>query len=381
MINPNDNCRLFFNSANFCSVPWNHFGVYMNGDITTCSKGSKLGNIHTIHDIGEFFQDNQRLKTIRKNLFNDITDPNCAKCKSMECNDYSFLRGMYNSNFIKSDVAYSEDHSFSLNGIDLHWGSTCQLKCITCWANQSSSIAKEENKPILSVTDEAADKIIKLVANNQTTITELYLSGGEPTLIAHNYRLLMALDPSTLNPNCQIRVNSNLMFKSNNRIIKELLKFPNVLVTVSADNIGERFEYVRRGASWEQFVANLLMLKQTHVKLRLNSVFFVGNAFDISDTHEYFMDEFAISDITINQLGMGHSNILCRNLDNNLKDLCKTKILSHCKKHASDKNLQGQLHNCLNELGAEKETSYVPFFESVDMKEGTNWKRIFKELI
>ena len=81
------------------------------------------------------------------------------------------------------------------------------------------------------------------------------------------------------------------------------------------------------------------------------------------------------------QLGMGHSNILCRNLDNNLKDLCKTKILSHCKKHASDKNLQGQLHNCLNELGAEKETSYVPFFESVDMKEGTNWKRIFKELI
>ena len=154
----------------------------------------------------------------------------------------------------------------------------------------------------------------------------MYFSGGEPTLIKYNLNLLKQLEKRD---DLLIRVNSNLMWDTDNSIVKEILKFPNVMFTCSADNLDQKFEYIRRGATWERFVSNLKYLSTfSNVKLRINSVFFVLSAFDLLDTIDYFYTHFEINDFTINQCGMGHTYFRCRNLSSNFKESIKTKLLS-----------------------------------------------------
>lgn len=279
--------------------------------------------------------------------------------------------------FKHADVDYSNKTAFQLNAIDLHWSSTCNLKCVTCWAKQSSAIAQEQGEPIQHTPDEQADTIIDLIVSRQHYMKEIYLSGGEPTLIKHNVRLLKQLDKSI---DCTFRVNTNMMFEQNNPVITELLKFKNVLITISADTTGSRFEYIRREANWHKFLNNLQFLKDTHFDIRVNSVFFVASALYLTDTQKFFHAGYDITDFTINQVTMGHTNIQCRNLSQSLKDICVEKIINHKNNFPCNQNLTGQLDNCLEELQKPKEEDYQLFFESFADKVDVNWQDIFTEL-
>lgn len=379
-MNSKDNIRLFFKSQHFCAVPWNYFKVWTDGSILTCVRGSSKIDREGDISVSKMLQTNITLQTIRKNLYNDILDSNCASCQSLEQSNYKFLRGLYNDLFKTSTVDYSSTTDFICKGVDLHWGSTCQLKCITCWAEQSSSIAKEQNIPIKNISTDDANNIIDIIVKNQEVMEEIYLSGGEPTLIKHNLSLLQQLDETKLNSNCIIRVNTNMMFDEKNSIVNELLRFPNVLFTISADGLYERFEYIRRGAKWNTFINNLNILQKTHFKWRLNIVFFVGSALTLPHTHRFFIDNYGITDLTINQL-TNQKNILCRNLSDELSHKCKELLLEHKYIYKDNKNLGGQIDNCITELSEPAEMSYISFFEYFDKLEGTNWKQTFKELI
>jgi organic radical activating enzyme len=372
-INPKKKFFLFKQSKHFCSVPWNYFKVSTDGTISTCVFGSEsLGNI-----TDEFMPD-PNLLDIKQSLYNDILPNNCTYCQSQENDNYKFLRDLYNPMFVSADVDYSNVNEFKLSGVDLHWSSICDLKCITCWAPQSSSIAVEQGLPILHVPTNDANQLIDRIVENQAHLKEIYLSGGEPTLIKHNLLLLQKLDKDI---NCTIRINTNMMFKAGNQIIEELKKFSNVLFTISADAMESRYEYIRYGADWKVFLKNLELLQQVeHFKWRLNSVFFVASALYLTETQEFFRRNFDINDFTINQIGMGHDYLKCRNLPVKSKEQCVDKLAFYMQMQ-SDQNLLGQIKTCMLELHADKENSYEDFFNNVDRKYNTNWQVMFPEIV
>lgn len=374
---PKEKFFLFKQSRHFCSVPWNHIKIDTDGSVATCVNGTNyLGNI-TKDEIDDILS-NSDLLEIKKTLRKDLPSINCKECQKLEnTNDYSykFLRDLYNPMFTKSTVDYNNPNEFILNGIDLHWSSTCNLKCITCWANQSSSIAKELGIPIKHTSSDAAEKIINYIVSNQHTLKEIYMSGGEPTLIKHNLNLLKRLRKDL---NFTIRINTNLSFTDTNPLIEELKKFPRVLFTISADVADEKkFNYIRRGADWNVFLRNLETLQKLHFSWRVNSVFFVATALYLTDTQEYFMRNFDINDFTINQVGMGHNELRCRNLPHSVKPYVMNKLITHKEKYHF---LTGQLDNCLKEVERPIEESYVSFFEDIDNRAGTNWRTVFLEL-
>jgi len=376
-MDPKKKFYLFKQSQNFCSVPWNHIKVDVDGSVTTCGPGlNYLGNT-TKNEINDILT-NSDLIEIRKTLLQDLPSSNCKECRTLEnTNDYSykFLRDLYNPMFIKSTVNYNNPNEFVLNGIDLHWSSTCNLKCITCWAKQSSSIAQEQGLPINHTPAETAEKIIDYIVSNQHTLKEIYMSGGEPTLIKHNLNLLKRLRKDL---DFTIRINTNLSFTRTNPIIEELKKFPRVLFTISADIADEKkFNYIRRGASWNVFLKNLEELKKLHFTWRVNSVFFVATALYLPNTQEYFMNNFDIHNFTINQLGMDHNELRCRNLPQKVKQEVIDKLIAHKEKYSQ---LTGQIDNCLNEVQRPIEESYIKFFDGVDDHAGTNWRQVFLEL-
>lgn len=373
---------LFKQSENFCSVPWNHFKVNMSGAVLTCNPGKNIiGDLNT-HSIEEIIN-NHTVQQIKQNLYNDKADKNCIGCKKLEIHDaaqdYTFLKDLYNPMFVSAEVDYSDTFAFTLSGIDLHWGSTCNLKCITCWDQQSSAIAQEIGSPILNTSIEVADKLIDFIVARQTTLKEIYLSGGEPTLIKHNLRLLTRLRKDL---DFVIRINTNMTFSEDNLIIQELKKFPKVLFTISADAILDRFNYIRRGADWNMFVRNLRVLQQyKNFSWRVNSVFFVASAQGLADTQEFFMENYGITDFTINQEGMGYTSIRCRNLPDTVKEATTTRLLAHREKYKLNSNLYGQLTNCLAEMDNIADEDYRPFFDDADSRSGSNWKDILTELV
>lgn len=382
MINLKRKFSLFRQSKNFCSCPWNVLYVWTNGDIKTCNKGSNtLGNVLTqdIHGV----LTNAEFKKIKSEILSDRIPDNCQYCRRFEnsgngVDEYSHLRNMYNTMFVDQDVDYDAIDNFGLGAVDLHWSSICDLKCITCWPMQSSSIAKEQNLPVQHVNTQKALDMIDFIVDNQKTLKEVYLSGGEPTLIKYNLNLLQKLDKRN---DLTVRVNSNLMWSHDNSIVQEILKFPKVLFTCSADNTKEKFEYIRRGASWSTFVDNLRYLAQfSNVELRVNSVFFVLSAIDLSDTVDYFYQHHLIKNFTINQCSMGHTYLRCRNLPVELKQIAKQRINLMKEKYKSDLNLVGCLNNCQTELELNDSECYRSYLASIDSIAGTDWQRTFPEI-
>lgn len=381
MINYKKKFELFRRSKHFCSAPWNLLYVSTNGDVHTCTRGARIDNLSN-NNI-ETILTNQQFHDIRSGIIQDQVVNNCKGCLALEnqgdgSKNYQFLRNMYNELFVDQELDYENTQGFQLGAVDLHWSSICDLKCVTCWSKQSSSIAVEQGVPVQHTKTEIANQLIKYIVQNQSTLKEVYFSGGEPSLIKYNLTLLQQLEKRS---DLLIRINSNMMWDQDNRIIAEVLKFPRVMFTCSADNTGEKFEYIRRGASWTKFINNLNYLKNfSNVEIRVNSVFFVLSAVDLHHTVDYFTQEHNITNFTINQCGMGHNYLRCRNLSDSVK-LVVTQNLSQAKeRYKSNLNFVGSLNNCLTEISQPSTESYVDYFNHIDSLAGTSWRRLFPEL-
>ena len=381
MLDSKTKFKLFKQNKIFCSAPWNLLYVATDGTVKTCTRGNTYGDLkqNTVEEIVT----NHKYKSLREDILKDRITSNCRRCLNFEnvtdAGKFDSLRNLYNELNIESSVDYTNAEQFKLTALDLHWSSVCNLKCITCWHEQSSSIAREQNMPVKHTPPAVADKLIDYIVSNQTELREIYLSGGEPTLIKYNLKLLRLLEK---NSNLSLRVNTNLQWDTSNSIIQEILKFPNVLFTCSIDGIGDKFNYIRRGANWDRTVKNLEFLKaQSNVKLRVNTVFFVLTGQELPDIIDYFMEDIGVMDCTINQIEMGHDDLRCRNYTPDIKSIVRSRIERCFDKYVNHLNISGNLKNCLNEIEQNPTDSYKNYLDHIDSLQGTDWNKLWPELL
>lgn len=380
-MNPKKKFFLFKQSKNFCAVPWNHFELYTNGDVRTCSKGHAFGNIND-QPLDQILQ-SPDIQSIKQDLLEDRASKNCTGCHRLSSGtDHYDLRNHYNPMFKNSDINYEDTTEFELNGIDLHWDNTCNFKCVYCNPDQSSLIAQEQGIAINRTDNKNIEEIIARVEKNQYAMKEIYLSGGEPLLIKHNAKLLKKITNTAL----PIRINSNIsQATSSNPVFEELKRFKNVLWTISADDCaGERFNYARHGSDWDQFLANLDNIKTLGHGIRLNLVWFVANVSSITETIRYFIQEHGITDITINQL-YSHEYLLARHAPMSIKQQALEQIDELLASGLIQKNSNTwyNISRCKKELEiAESDPlGYCDYFDQLDQRRGTNWRQAFPELI
>jgi len=380
MSDPKTKFKLFKQHKHFCSAPWTVLYVDMEGAMKACTRGSKYGNL--LENSVEEILVNKNYQTLRSDILEDKVTDHCKRCLSYEnqvsSNNYQGIRNMYNLLAIDNNVEYEDVKQFKLNAVDLHWSSICDLKCVTCWAGQSSSIAKEQGKKILHTPTATADRVIEYIVANQTGIKEIYFSGGEPTLIKYNLKLLQQIKKRD---DLLIRVNTNMQWNQDNAIIKEVLKFPKVMITCSADGIGEKFNYIRRGGDWKKFSDNLNYLKTyKNIDIRANTVFFVLTAQELPDIIDYFIEEQGAISHTVNMVGMGQDHLRSRHLPIDIKNSVRNKLKKAFEKYNHDLNIAGNLKNCINELDYTGNNEYQQYFDDIDLLQGSNWREIYPEL-
>ena len=372
---------LFQKSKHFCTAPWNLLYVDVTGSIRSCTAGGNLGDPskQTLQQI----LSNKKYQDLRKNILADKVTDNCKECLTREnissAGKYTGLRNHYNTLGIHSSVDYTDTKQFKLSALDLHWSSLCDLKCVTCWAVQSSSIAREQNKPINHTPPKIANEIIDYVVKNQSELKEIYMSGGEPTLIKYNLKLLKQIEKRS---DLLIRVNTNMQWRQDNQVLKEILKFPNVLFTCSIDGMGEEFNYIRRGGNWNTTLKNIKFLQShSNVEIRANTVFFVLTAQRIPQIIDYFMEEIGSIDHTINQCSMGQYHLRSRNLPSNIKEEVRESLERTFEKYKDNLNIAGNITNCLRELDNKASSDvYKEYFDNIDKLQGSDWRKLYPEL-
>lgn len=240
----------------YCAAPWRGLHINPRGDVKTCCAGdpNMLGNLnqHTIEQIlaGPMMQE------IRTTIQSGRSHAYCYNCVQAERYGRS-ERNWHNDVNQDFDITQADVLEYEPTLIDVRWNTTCNLSCNYCaeacsskWANLKGIAVKSGARPYY-------EQVCEYLAQHQDSIREVALVGGEPLLLPENNRLLDVIPDTatiTLITNLSVNLESNPIFK-------KLADRKRVGWSLSFDNVGSQFEYVRHGAKWNQLLHNLDLIQ------------------------------------------------------------------------------------------------------------------------
>lgn len=301
-----------FDSEAFCPLAWNGIYIQPDGSVDNCCVSkNKLGNLNQ-QSIEEIIHD-KRSKSVRQQMLDGNIVSGCSYCYPDKKTKPTHRENLIDFYRDRGTDLYGSVDNFNLRYIDIRLRNTCNYGCIYCSPELSSTIAQEQKKfPIFE--NNAIEQAIEYFKKNAASLDKIYLAGGEPLMIKENEILLEEILKT--NPRCNILVNSNLSLIRNNRIFDILTSLPNVSWLVSAEDMGDRYEYIRYKGSWKTFSENLLFLKSLVPKEKIffNMVYLALNSKGIFNFIQWLKQhEFETENINIAWIH-GHFSYDPRNL-------------------------------------------------------------------
>jgi len=192
------------------------------------------------------------MQEIRQSLRSGQPHAYCSNCVKAERYGRS-ERDWHNSVSPEFDAASASDLEHLPTLIDVRWNITCNLSCNYCGDKCSSKWAAMKKIPFRSGARPYYEQVCDYLEQHSHSIREVALVGGEPLLLPENERLL-----DVIPRDCIVTLITNASVDlENNRIFEKLTQRSRVGWSLSFDNIGARFEYVRHGATWQRLEHNL----------------------------------------------------------------------------------------------------------------------------
>jgi hypothetical protein len=212
-------------------------------------------------------------------------------------------------------------------------------------------------------------------------IKHIYVTGGEPFIIKGHDVLLDKLIDSGLAKDVTMEYDTNLTV-INDKILDKLKKFKKVMLFVSSDDIGDRFELIRFPGKFELMTKNLQKLKERNIQVsHISSCVGIYSIFSPIRVEDYFSN-------------MGYNNFSFRFLRTDpynisyLPDRMKKEIINiYEKSNLSDRwkgFVCGYLENNMNKY-EDKSSDYVAKFikhmNNLDNIRHTDWKKTFPDVV
>jgi MoaA/NifB/PqqE/SkfB family radical SAM enzyme len=377
--------KTYLTKKSFCVLPWTGLFIQPNGVVKNCSINStELGNINdTALPLILHNTVNQQIKS---DMLNDVIHHRCDRCYNFEANQQNIdqigNRFWYLKKLKNTDRSlYDSTENFQLKMLDLRWKNTCNFACVFCGPDLSSRWATELNQP-QRIDSVSLKESIEYVYDNLHTVEHIYLAGGEPLLIAENLILLKKM--LQINPAINLRINTNLSIV-NNEIYNTIKQFTNVHWTVSIDSVGEEFEYIRYGSSWDTFTKNLSILNRDFPeKINFNFVWCILNSNSIHLAIDYLLNQgYHENTIIVNPLD-DPSWYDIRNLpEETLVDLrfnLKLKIEQTDPHYCLNKSLLMMLNYIQPSSFIKDVSSTLSNLKTLDLRRGLDSRKIFPGL-
>jgi radical SAM protein with 4Fe4S-binding SPASM domain len=275
-------------NKSFCPLPWTGFIVQQNGDVKNCVLSKEvIGNIDT-HSIEDILAGEKNIK-IKEEMLADKKPDSCVGCYQLEKNKNNFDIISQRIYYIKElrgvdPLLYDQIINFNLHTVDIRWTNQCNQACVYCGPHNSTIWEKEIGaSKIMSTT--AKNAIRNFIFNNIKQLRNVYLAGGEPTLMNENLEFLNLLLKE--NPNVILRVNTNLS-NIDTKVANLIKQFKNVHWTVSVESTEKCYEYIRYGGDWKKFCNNLEEIKKIDGhKISFNMLYCILNYLEIFRCIDY----------------------------------------------------------------------------------------------
>lgn len=223
-------------------------------------------------------------------------DEEAAGRTSKRINSQLRLKELY------AQVDWSNDDPDQLWFLDLKLGNICNLKCRICGSWSSSKWVDEELKYLQPHEDKKAhiayqwlkqgawpqnpdtnfwENLKKLLPN----IRYLEFTGGEPFLIQEHFDLLKFAVEQGYSKNIDIHYNTNGTVDPDEAWLWQ--HFNRVEIAFSIDNVGQRFEYERYGAKWQDVNDNIMSIASYQQQSRITTQL----CFTVNIQNVYYLDE------------------------------------------------------------------------------------------
>ena len=269
----------------YCAAPWRGLHINPRGDVKTCCAGdpNMLGNLNeqTIESILH----SPIMQEIRQSIRNGQAHAYCYNCVQAERYGRS-ERDWHNNVSPEFDCQTASDTEHVPTLIDVRWNITCNLSCNYCGDKCSSKWAGLKGIPFKSGARPYYEQVCDYLEQHKSNIREVALVGGEPLLLPENERLL-----DVIPEDCIVTLITNMSVDlTKNKIFDKLSKRNRVGWSMSFDNIGSQFEYVRHSGSWPMVVENVYRIKDLFAQGQwggIHAVYNIYNATRLTDFIEW----------------------------------------------------------------------------------------------
>jgi organic radical activating enzyme len=274
------------NKENFCSLPFTEIFLGPDGGVKTCCSASDpIGSLHK-NTIDEILNGYTAID-IRQHILDGKWHTSCRQCKRQESQNARSERESNLERF-QQDYGTVDSSFFKLKRLDLRWSNTCNLSCTYCYEYFSSKWATLKGLKINTIKDENENSLFLMIENNIDSIENILMLGGEPLLQKQNQRLV-----NTITDDRSFYILTNLAIPlDTNAIAQTLINERNTCWGVSFETVGNRYEYVRHGASWDLFVKNIDYIQEkTDNNLDVHSLYSIYSAFNLVEFYEFIHEK------------------------------------------------------------------------------------------
>ena len=296
-----------------CMLPWISVEASPMGTVRPCclahdeivdEQGSKYDLNKT--DLETVYK-SQYMQDLRQQFRQGEQPATCSRCWDEEAagRDSKRIHTQVRLKELYSQVDWANDNPDQLWFVDLKLGNICNLKCRICGSWSSSKWAEEEMAYLPADVDKKShiaytwlrqgawprktvtfwDNMRSLLPN----IRYIEFTGGEPWLIQEHFDLLQYAVDQGYSKNIDIHYNTNATQDPSQEHFNLWDKFGRVDIAFSIDNVGDRFEYERYGAKWDQ--ANAIVDKIHRFRTFRNGAITTQLCFTINIQNVYYLDE------------------------------------------------------------------------------------------
>jgi radical SAM protein with 4Fe4S-binding SPASM domain len=274
-------------SPTFCPAPWTSLNIDQAGEVSPCFHCvDMIGNIkkNTIQEIitGHI------VTGMKQAMARGEWAPGCAWCKRLEETTGASGRTVRRTSEETLAEINTDPDFFKLEHLVVNWSNLCNLACVYCNAETSTAWQSIKKIPINHVKNEHAD-LIELARTQGHNIQGLSLGGGEPLLQKGLEQFLDHINPATVRGMITTNLSMDL---ETNAIYQRLKTWPQVEWMISFDNADpDKFEYVRHGASWTQFVKNIQTMKKDGLYIKAHPAYSVYCALDLMEYYDFCAEQ------------------------------------------------------------------------------------------
>jgi MoaA/NifB/PqqE/SkfB family radical SAM enzyme len=220
----------------------------------------------------------------------------CSRCLKEEDAGIKSLRQSWMDRWLE-DKEYTEAPELNIVYADIRLGNMCNLKCRMCNPYASNQWLDEWHL----INDPLSEEEVKRLGGEQwpwyrytqfedniaailPTIEEVYLTGGEPTIIKEHEFILDKIIESGRAKKVKIKYNTNLT-NIPNYLLEKWKEFKAIKCNVSIDAVGNLDRYIRYPSNWDKIQENFLKVRQ--LDNVVNEIHCTVQMYNITRLHEF----------------------------------------------------------------------------------------------